>query len=102
MPCFWSGALVMLAVTSIKLTLVVLLIVPVVVVPILRPAGAAAVARQPGRDRRLWGSCRRDDQRHPHSAGLHPRGASDASRRRQGSETLSREHPESVRNLAIM
>src|SRR5712671_878562 len=78
------GGLVMLAVTSIKLTRVVLLIVPVVVVPILRPAGAAAVARQPGRDRRLWGSCRRDDQRHPHSAGLHPRGASDASRRRQG------------------
>src|SRR5258705_871854 len=49
------GGLAMLAVTSIKLTLLVLLIVPVVMVPILfyGRRGAATVARQPGRDRRL-------------------------------------------------
>ena len=70
------GALVLLTLTSLKLTLLVLgrLAGGALAHHPVRPPRAAALPRQPGSRGRYRRLCRRSDARNPHRAGLWPRG----------------------------
>ena len=68
------GGLVLMLITSAKLTGLVLLIVPLVIVPILTmgPQAAQAEPRQSGLDRQQFGQCRRGAAIGADCSGLHP------------------------------
>ena len=85
------GALAMLVWTNPMVMAQVLGILVLVVLPssLVWPAGAQALARQPGPRGRLQRHCRRGAQRHPGGAELHRRGARSGALRRTPPTTPS-------------